>query len=117
MPLRFRSASRPCPTDSWMSVPPASLESTTVYVPAGAGAAGRGGRGVGGADRGAGELARGDAGPVVHAAIARDRGRGAAGDGEEIAAVVPVAVRVPAAIARRDADARPLIDAGDRVLE
>ena len=39
MPLRFRSASSPCPTDSWISVPPASLESTTVYVPAGAGSA------------------------------------------------------------------------------
>ena len=38
-PFRLRSASSPWPTDSWMSVPPASLARTTVYVPAGAGSA------------------------------------------------------------------------------
>src|ERR671934_223480 len=40
-PRSLKSASRPWPTVSWISVPPASLETTTVYAPDGArGAAG-----------------------------------------------------------------------------
>src|SRR5438876_1212002 len=88
-PLRFRSASSPWPTDSWISVPPASLDRTTVYVPAGAGWA-----------------------PTLSPAARR-----AARDGHDVVDICDVSVRVQGLVAARDSDAGSLVDAGDRVLD
>src|SRR5436305_1896212 len=84
-----------------MSVPPASLESTTVYVPAGAGSA----------------PTLSTARRAASVAAFRDATRRAAGEGDEVVDIGHVRIRVGRSLAAGHADAGTLIDPADRVLD
>src|SRR5438132_734472 len=102
-PFRFRSASRPWPTDSWMSVPPASLDGHVA--------------GVDSHRRGARQLIRRRVRCLVELAPLGDPACGPTGEGNEVVDVRDIAVRVGGPLALRDADAGALIDAADGVLD